>query len=223
VVFRASKAFRLQVEMSKKVVVAPLDLGKVRVVGGLDVAYVGDTGFGVAVAVERGSGRIIDVSVVAAAVEIPYIPGLLAFREAPLMISALKLLIERGAEPDVVMVNGHGLPHPRRLGIASHVGVALDIPTIGIARRRLYGVVRRLSDDLAELVVDGEVVGYVIGRGRRELYISVGHRVEPRQALELARELLRPGDRYPLPIQYADAISKSVARCARGEAKGKGH
>ncbi|RLG76091.1 MAG: endonuclease V, partial [Thermoprotei archaeon] len=153
--------------------------------------------------------------IVRARVDIPYIPGLLAFREAPLMIAALKALWSKGVYVDVLMVNGHGLPHPRKMGIASHIGVALDIPSIGVARKRLYGTIRRIREDFAEILIDNKVVGYVVGKGRRELYISVGHKIEPVQVLKLVKEMMRPTLRYPLPIHYADSISKRVARCAR--------
>ncbi len=211
--FSASRAFSLQREMSKRVIIAKLDIDRVEIVAGLDVGYRKDRGFGVAVAYSRKAHSLECFVAVEGSVEIPYIPGLLAFREAPIMIAALLELKEKCLAPDVVMVNGHGLAHPRKLGIASHIGVALDMPSIGIAKKLLYGTIAYEEGKLAKLVVDGLHVGYVVEtvRGART-YISIGHRVDPRSALELSLSVWDRSERFPEPIRLADKISKKFAK-----------
>jgi len=212
--FSASRAMALQREMAKHVIIEPLPPERVTVAAGLDVAYSGSTGFAVAVAIHREGLRELCHVVVESSVEIPYVPGLLAFREAPIMVAALQELMEKCVRPDVVMVNGHGLSHPRRLGIATHIGLALDIPTIGIARKRLCGEVGTFNGRKA-LFIDGRPLCYIVGEGRRETYVSIGHRVDLETALAIAQVFWRSGSRFPEPIAVADQISKRVARSRR--------
>ncbi|HID80260.1 MAG TPA: endonuclease V [Ignisphaera sp.] len=211
--FSPARAIALQKEMSRKVIVEKLDSERIEIVAGLDVGYRGSRGFGVAVAYSKTKRSLICFAVVEGSVEIPYIPGLLAFREAPLMIASLHELKERCVSPDVVMVNGHGLAHPRKLGIASHIGVALDIPSIGIAKKLLYGTIVRGENGYDKLYVDELHVGYVVEvkRGVR-MYISVGHRVDPDSALNISISVWNRNERFPEPIRLADKISKRFAR-----------
>ncbi|NPA95991.1 MAG: endonuclease V [Crenarchaeota archaeon] len=209
--FSASIAIKLQREMSSRVIVEPLDISSVRVVAGLDVGYRKGVGFAVAVAIDRGSGSELCHVAVESSVEVPYVPGLLAFREAPIMVAALRELSRLCVEPDAIMVNGHGLAHPRRLGIASHIGVALDIPSVGIAKKRLFGE-ERVENGRVALYAFGEKVGYVLRMSGAKTYVTVGHRVDPDTALELSLSLWRSGRRFPIPIEVADSISKRVAR-----------
>ena len=196
--------------MSSKIVVQSLDLSTVRIVAGLDVGYSKGVGFAVAVAVDRSGQEVCHV-VVESNVEVPYVPGLLAFREAPVMIAAMKVLASECVEPDVVMVNGHGLAHPRRLGIASHIGLALGIPSIGIAKKRLFGE-ERVEGDRVALYAFGEKVGYVVKVGSAKTYVTVGHLVDPDTALSLCLSMWKSGRRFPIPIELADSISKRVSK-----------
>ena len=171
--FDVEKAKKLQKELSRRVLCGGIDLGRVRYLAGLDVSYVGDLGVGVAVLLTYPQLDPVEYVVVKGRVKVPYIPGLLAFREAPLLIKALELLSVR---PDLVVVDGHGVTHPRRFGIASHVGLVTDTASVGAAKSLLYGkVVDSGSEKL--IVADGLVGGLVVRRGRREVYLSIGYRV----------------------------------------------
>ncbi len=211
--FSASRAFSLQREMSKRVIIDKLDIDRVEIIAGLDVGYRKERGFGVAVAYSKKTHSIECFVVVEGSVEIPYIPGLLAFREAPIMIAALLELREKCLAPDIVMVNGHGLAHPRKLGIASHIGVAFDMPSIGIAKKLLYGNIVHEEGKPAKLIVDGLHVGYVVEtvRGSRT-YVSIGHRVDPESALKLSLSVWNRSERFPEPVRLADKISKKFAK-----------
>jgi len=209
--FHASIATKLQREMSSRVIVKPLDLSKVEVVAGLDVGYRRGVGFAIAVAISRSSGVELCHVAVESVVEVPYVPGLLAFREAPIMIAALKELSERCTEPDVVMVNGHGLAHPRGLGIASHIGVALNVPSVGIAKKRLFG--EEVDEDgRVAIYAFGKKVGYVLSVSGAKTYVTVGHLVDPDTALQLALSMWRRESRFPIPIEVADRLSKRIAK-----------
>jgi len=128
----------------------------------------------------------------------PYIPGLLSFREVPAVLDAMQQLRRL---PDLLLCDGQGLAHPRRFGIACHLGVLLDLPAIGVAKSRLLGTHAPLADGKGSrqaLYDKGEVIGTVLRtrRGVRPLYISIGHRI----ALETAVDyVLRCTSRYRLP------------------------
>ena len=128
----------------------------------------------------------------------PYIPGLLSFREVPAVLDALRQLRRL---PDLLLCDGQGMAHPRRFGIACHLGVLTDLPAIGVAKSRLLGTHAPLADDKGSrqaLYDKGEVIGMVLRtrRGVHPLYISIGHRVSLESAVDF---VLRCTTRYRLP------------------------
>lgn len=135
----------------------------------------------------------------------PYIPGFLGFREAPAVVQAIQGI---HPIPDLIMVDGHGISHPRRLGIASHIGVLLDIPTIGVAKSILVGkpegVLGPSTGDQVPLVWKGETIGMLLRTKPRSnpLIISIGHRVNLNTAVNLVLECLK-GYRLPEPTRQA--------------------
>jgi deoxyribonuclease V len=146
---------------------------------------------------------------------LPYITGLLAFREAPVVLAALAQL---AAPPDLLFVDGQGIAHPRRCGIACHLGVTLDLPAIGVAKSRLLGAAPPLdaAPGATVPVTDrGEVVGALLRtRARaRPLHVSIGHRVSLDAALALVRAAGR-GYRLPEPTRQAHLFAAEVRRGA---------
>ena len=147
---------------------------------------------------------------------IPYIPGYLGFREVPALLAAWARLEPK---PDLVMVDGHGVAHPRGLGIAAHLGVVLDIPSIGVAKSPLVGRPEApLGEELGAvqpLLWKGRRLGTVLRSRRRAnpLWISVGHRVSPEGAVEWVRRCLT-GYRLPEPTRQAHLAANAVRRAA---------
>lgn len=148
-----------------------------------------------------------EYAIVKGFIEIPYVPGLLAFREAPLMIKACEKL----TTPDLIVVDGHGITHPRKFGIASHIGLVLDIPTIGIAKKLLYGRVIRGRDDIDYILVDDEIGGIVFRSMGREIYASIGHKMSIDYLKEVVPKLFRTHP-LPEPTYIADTLSKMYRR-----------
>jgi deoxyribonuclease V len=140
-----------------------------------------------------------------AEVRFPYIPGLLSFRELPLVLPAFARLSRR---PDLVVVDGQGLAHPRRFGIACHLGVLLDLPAIGCAKSRLtgwpQGALAEEAGARVPLADRGEVVGYEVRSrtGVKPLYVSPGHRIGPEEAVTWVLRLTK-GYRLPEPTRLA--------------------
>lgn len=139
----------------------------------------------------------------------PYIPGLLAFREGPAVLAAWENLSHI---PDVVMFDGQGIAHPRRMGIAAHMGLWLGHPTIGVAKSRLYGqhseVGPRRGDFRALLDAQGNTIGAVLRarEGSNPLYISPGHLIDLKHALAFVMDCLR-GYRLPEPTRWAHHLA----------------
>ncbi len=173
---------------------------KPRLFCGLDAAYVGTWGVGVACVWDVGESRVVEARGVEGSVDVPYVPGLLGFREGPLLVEAAQGLRTR---PDVFLVDGHGRIHPRRFGLACHVGLALGRPTIGVAKSPFFG--RIVGDTVTE--TDGGVLGKVLmnASGKR-FYISVGHRVRLADAVSVAKRVFVNGGPAPLRAAHLESV-----------------
>jgi deoxyribonuclease V len=151
---------------------------------------------------------------------LPYIPGLLGFREVPVLAEAFHALPSR---PDLILVDGHGQAHPRGLGIASHLGVVLDVPTIGVAKSILVGQVEGDLGDAAgaqaPLVWQGRRIGVALRtrRGANPIYVSVGHRISLETALRWVLATGR-GRRLPEPTRLAHEAATRVRLAAAASA-----
>lgn len=193
-------------------VIAADDLGPVQRVAGVDVGFPGGGALArAAVAVLAFPGlQAVEQAVAQCPVEFPYVPGLLSFRELPAVLAALSRLT---AVPDVLLVDGQGLAHPRRFGIACHLGVLTGLPAIGVAKTRLIGEHPAVPDRRGAWVPlrhRGEVVGAVLRTrvGVKPLYVSVGHRLGLPRAVEL---VMACTTRYRLPqtTRAAHALASS--------------
>lgn len=192
-------------------VVTEGDPGRPRLVAGVDVHVAERSGLTwAALALLDGNTLELVESVLAARpTSFPYVPGYLSFREIPAVLAAFALLREL---PDLVMVDGQGIAHPRGLGIAAHLGVLTGLPTIGVAKSRLYGRHEepgRAKGSEEPLLARGRRIGTVLRsrEGVRPLYVSVGHRIalEPAVALVLA---MTTRYRLPEPTRQADKLSR---------------
>ena len=183
---------------------------RLRSVAGTDVAFRGQVAHGVVVVLALPGLAVVEVAESTRPVPFPYVPGLLSFREAPVLLACFKRLRRR---PQAVLVDGQGIAHPRRLGLASHLGLCLGIPTVGVAKSRLCGEHRALPEQAGATVplMDGrERLGTVLRskHGCRPLYISPGHRVSHAGAVALVKACLA-GYRLPEPTRIADRYSKN--------------
>ena len=147
--------------------------------------------------------KTIEVQISEGKLTLPYIPGLLSFREAPLILAACQKL---SIVPDLILVDGQGIAHPRRFGIASHLGLLLDIPTIGCAKSRLCGNHETPEDETGayEELRDDDIIGAVLRtkRGTKPIYVSIGHKVDLPTAIYWTMESCR-GYRIPEPTRQA--------------------
>jgi deoxyribonuclease V len=195
-------AIRLQKDIAKRVVVAEDDFDEISRICGVDIAYSASSNaaYCSAVIMDRNMQQLIESIDVQTSVKYPYVPGLLILREAEPIFYTLNLLKNNY---DLLLIDGHGLLHPRKCGLACYIGVTLDRPTIGVAKSRLCGTVR--PDGFVEL--DGAILGYAIGK---KLYISVGHRITLKTAIALVKELGIE------PLRLADINSRRKKKRALG-------
>lgn len=184
----------------------------VHTIAGADVSYDADKGCAAVVVMSYPENSFIDSSCIVRRVNFPYIPGFFAFREVPPLLSAVRSL---RVMPDVVMANGHGYAHPRRFGLATHLGVLLDIPTIGIARRLLTGTISRMPKHVgstAPVIDNDEIIGTAIGTAHkgRPLIVSAGYGVDLRTAVRLVMDTTGSGYTLPEPLRQADNLSRKL-------------
>jgi deoxyribonuclease V len=187
----------------------------VRLIAGVDVSYAKDESIvvGAAVVLELPTLRVVETATAVRPVEFPYIPGLLAFREIPALLDALAALT---ADPDVIVCDGYGLAHPRRFGLACHLGVLTDRPTFGVAKTAFVGEYAEPGQergDTAALVeaATSETIGRVLRtqRGVKPVFISTGHRIDLDAATDLTLALA-PDYRLPETTRQADHLSRRV-------------
>lgn len=175
-------------------------LDRLRTVAAADVSYhkKSNRGYAAIILATWPDQEIQEETTASLEVDIPYIPGLLSFREIPLVQAAFEKLSRR---PDVLVCDGQGIAHPRRVGLACHAGILLDLPTVGCAKSRLTGTHDEpdfLKGSAAPLMDDGEIIGSVLRTrdGVKPLYVSIGHGVNLRQCEKIVLTLCT---RYRLP------------------------
>ena len=197
----------------------PLAWAKVRRVAGCDCAIRESEIFAAVVVLDARTRRVIETAGARLPLRFPYVPGLLSFREVPALAEALGRLRRR---PDAVLCDGQGRAHPRRFGLACHLGLLLDLPSVGVAKSRLVGDAKEPGPKRGastRILHEGELVGRLLRtRDRvRPLYISVGHRITLDDAVAL---VLRMGGGYrlPEPTRLADQRVGAMARSCRIDA-----
>ena len=175
-------------------------------IAGVDISVNKEQGMatGAVVVLSYPELRLVETEVVQGKLDFPYIPGFLSFREAPLILAACERLT---VTPDLIMVDGQGIAHPRRMGLASHLGLFLNTPTIGCAKSLLCGRHEVPGDkpgSYAEVIDKGETIGVALRTklGVKPIYISIGHRVDLQAAIYWVLECCH-GYRLPEPTRLA--------------------
>jgi deoxyribonuclease V len=205
-----SAARALQVELAQQVLVRDDFPDPLCTIAGFDVGFEDDGAVtrAAAVLLDAQTLAVIDQQVARVATPMPYIPGLLSFRELPALLLALALLPQR---PDLAFVDGHGIAHPRRLGIAAHFGVAAGLPSIGVAKKILVGTAAALHEIRGAhtpLRDRGQQIGWLLRSKPRcnPLVVSPGHRVSMASAAQLAMRF-NTHYRLPEPTRLADRLA----------------
>ncbi|MFW9800033.1 MAG: endonuclease V [Candidatus Thorarchaeota archaeon] len=193
-----------QKRLAERVIMEDIPPFDNKFVTGIDVSYAEYIAVGCVVLMDMESWEIIQTEQRTVECSVPYIPGYFFLREGPVLIELLKDI----DKPGPVLIDGNGILHPRRLGLASHVGVHLDLQTIGVSKKLLLGEKQPRQGNEAGILDGSECIGralWLSGR-KRPVYVSVGHRISLSTAVEVVRSSSVSG--YPEPLREAHRISK---------------
>ncbi len=210
-----AEAREMQEQLRRQVKVVPYR-GEPRHIAGVDAAFSEDKVFAAACLYRYPDLTLVEQTHIARKLRFPYVPGYLSFREGPAIIEAIKKLKQ---EPDLIIADGQGIAHPRSAGIASYLGVLLDVPSIGCAKARLVGEYREPASKKgkwSELIYEENVVGAVL-RTRdsvKPLFVSPGHRIDLVGAIRIVLGCMGKY-RIPEPVRCADMLSKKI-KCVSG-------
>ena len=210
------EAIAIQQELRTKVQLKPLP-GKVKRVGGVDLSYnIGsDVVFAALVILDMETLEVIARSGVQDRMTFPYIPGLLSFREIPALMKVWEQL-DPSYKPDIILADGQGIAHPRRIGVATHLGILTETPTIGCAKNVLVGSHEILSEEkgsAAEMIDKSEVVGYALRTKHKvkPMYISPGHFITLEESRDIAMRCVGKY-RMPEPTRQAHLTVNAMRR-----------
>jgi deoxyribonuclease V len=177
------------------------------IVTGVDVAYARTTAVGCAVVFNSDTKEILSSLTLTREVESDYIPGFFQLREGPIIVDLVQNLKEHG----MILLDGNGILHPRRFGLASYIGVTLDVQTIGVAKKLMLGEIGPRSENSAEIKENNEVLGRALWlKEKRPIYVSIGHRVSLDSAVKVVIDASVHG--YPEVLRQAHNLSKEVLR-----------
>lgn len=198
------KCIKIQLDLKEKITLTDLDINEIKLIAGCDVTNKENLLIAVFSVFDIKTLQLIELQTASLNTSFPYIPGLLAFRELPVLLKAYYKLINK---PDLIICDGHGISHMRSMGIATMLGLKLKKPTIGCAKKRLYGnYIEPLAEKtLAELLTKaGEVVGYVYRHSKRfnPIFISAGNLITLKSAKDIVLQLMGKY-KLPLPTHYA--------------------
>jgi deoxyribonuclease V len=205
--FSISKAKVAQTCLSKRIIAEDRLPSEIKLVAGVDVAYVGEKAIGAVAVLEYESLELVESKTSACSVKFPYVPTLLSFREIPAAVASVRKL---GLKPDVFLVDGHGMAHPRRCGFASHLGLVIGKPTVGVAKNWLIGKLVETEGGFL-LVHDGQAIGSVVTtrEGTKPVYVSVGHLISLETAVRIVKHCVR-SSRIPEPLLQAHRIASEA-------------
>ena len=205
-----TKIIELQNEFSKKVITHDyLNNNNIRNVCGIDVSYKDSNAFCSAVIVNKNTLEIIEIVNEKSTISYPYIPGLFMLREGEPLLKIVRLLKNLF---DVLLIDGHGILHPRQCGLASYVGIMIDKPTIGVAKNLLCGSI------LESNYVDYNkiILGYRIKKNnKKDIYVSVGHKISLETSIDIVKQIIKKSHFIPEPLRIADINQKNTVILAK--------
>ena len=198
-----SDAIELQREIAKKVIAEDILHKEIEYICGIDVSYKMNAAYCSAAIIKKNTLELIESVDSKSVVRHPYISGLFILRESKPILTTLKSLKDHF---DLLLIDGHGLLHPRKCGLASYIGVLIDKPTIGVAKSLLCGSI--MEDQSVQY--DGTVLGFTIKKeGKKQIYVSVGHKISLTTAIQIIKRLIKKEEWVPEPLRIADLNSKN--------------
>jgi deoxyribonuclease V len=204
------KLRRIQKQIAKKIILGDKFTRPISTVAGFDLSFSDNTAFAVGTVLDYKTMSVLEIKFICSELKFPYIPTFLTFREGPAIIKVYK---ELKIKPDLIMVNGHGIAHPLSCGIASHVGVLLDIPSIGIAQTKLCGEFNepKKVGEYSMIMFENKKVGYAYKSQEdcRPIFISPGHKVSLETSLEVVKATIK-NHKLPEPLFISHTLANRI-------------
>ena len=202
--FSILRAHKAQALLCRKIVQEDRIPERIRLVAGVDAAYFNERAIGAVAVLDYENMKIVESQTAKCPARFPYVPSLFSFREIPPAVACIGKL---RLQPDVFLVDAQGVAHPYGCGFASHLGLAIGKPTIGVAKSRLIGEPMEIGGKVF-LVHEGKVIGSVLTTkaGAKPIYVSVGHLVSLASAVRIVQHCVRSG-RVPEPLAVAHRIA----------------
>jgi len=214
--FSVPKAHKAQLRLAQKIITEDRLPKKIKLVAGVDVAYAGERAIGAVAVLDYEALELLERQTATCQVKFPYIPTLLSFREIPPAVACIKKL---KLQPDVLLVDGQGVAHPYGCGFASHLGLAIGKPTVGVAKSRLVGKPTTIAGQVF-LVQKNQIIGVVVTtkEGVKPVYVSVGHLTSLETAVKIAKHCVC-NSRIPEPLLQAHKIASEEKRKVQAKRK----
>ena len=210
--FSVEKAHKTQIKLSEKIILKDEIPDRIRFVAGVDVAYARDVSIAAIAVLNFNSLRLEESQTAICKTLFPYIPTLLSFREIPPAVQAIQKL---PAQPDVFLVDAHGYAHPYRCGFASHLGLIIKKPTIGVAKSMLIGTLEESDQNKDTVMIrhKTEIIGaeITIRPKQKPIYVSVGNMISLKTAIKIVKQCIL-NSRIPEPIALAHEIATAEKR-----------
>jgi len=204
------KLRRIQEQIAKKIIVDDKFTRPISTIAGFDLSFLDDTAFVTGIALDYKGMNVIEMKFIRSELTFPYIPTFLTFREGPPIIKLYKKL---RIKPDLIMINGQGIAHPIFCGIASHIGVLLDVPSIGVAQNKLCGEFKepKKVGERSVIMFKNKKVGYAFKSQKdcKPIYISPGHKVSLETSLEIVKSTIK-NHKLPEPIFISHSLANKI-------------
>lgn len=214
--FSVLKAHETQLRLSHKIISEDRLPRRIKCVAGVDVAYIDELAIGGVVVLDYETLELLEQQIITCEAKFPYIPTLLAFREIPPIVACIRKLRR---QPDVLIVDGQGVAHPYRCGLASHLGLALEKPTVGVAKKKLIGESKSIAGE-EFLFQRDQRIGAVVStkEGTKPVYVSVGHLVSLETAVKIVKHCAR-NSKIPEPILRAHKVATEKKHAVQNKRK----
>ena len=214
--FSISKAHKLQTRLAEKIITEDRLPQKINYIAGVDVAYAGELAIGAVAVLDYESLELLELQTATCRAKFPYIPTLLSFREIPPTVACIKKL---KLKPDILLADGQGIAHPYGCGFASHLGLAIGKPTVGVAKSRLIGKPTEIAGETF-LVQKGQIISAVVTtkEGTKPVFVSVGHLISLGTAVKIVKHCTR-NSRIPEPTLQAHKIASEEKRKVQAKHK----
>jgi deoxyribonuclease V len=208
--FSVTIAHRAQQRMSKLLILEDQLPEKIRHIAGIDVAYTENVSIAAAAILEYDSLKLEETQTAYCRTQLPYIPSLLAFRE---IMPSIRCIRKLHVQPDIFLVNGHGYAHPQHCGLASHLGLVLGKPTIGVAKNKLIGKTENNQRKVAFMTHNGKTIGakLEINSKHQPIYVSIGHMISLQSAIRITQQTTR-NNPFPEPLLKAHQTATTEKR-----------